>query len=193
VRDYRRLIHRFVAHLPGGKKAQFLLRQIDRRRFRDSDVEELRRHAPQDSEERSQYLRVLWQWSREHNNALGLEEEDTLSDTGRYLIVRFHIIDRHMAYKRPQEEAVESFVEPGGWTNFRQHPWTPSGILPVPQDPEEAWLDFIAWCQDGPYHRAEPLLRKETYIKVFSENQPYHQWELRQPKDVDAESMNVCP
>jgi hypothetical protein len=185
VRNYHRLIHRLVARLPGGKKARFLLRQIDRRGFRESDIEELRRHLPQDLQERSRYLRVLWQWSRAHDNVLGLAEEDTMSDVDRWLLIRHHVIDRHMAYKRPQEEAVESFVEPGGWTNFRQHPWTPSGVLPVPQDPEEAWADFQQWVKGPPMNCAEVPLRKETYISIFTSpsNPPCHRWELRQPGD----------
>jgi hypothetical protein len=132
------------------------------------------------------YLRCLWQWSQAHGDILGLDEEDTMDEISKRLLVRHHIIDRHMAYKRPQQEAVESFVEPGGWTNFRQHPWTPSGILPVPADPEAAWADFVEWCKGPPYQAAEPLLRKETYIKIFTGedgDKPYHAWELRQPSD----------
>jgi hypothetical protein len=110
-----------------------------------------------------------------------LHEEDELSGALKSLIVRSHIADRYMGWERPKVEALESYVEPDGWIKFRQHPWTPSGILPVPSDPGAAWLDFVEWCQDGPYHSAEPLLRKQTYQKIFSEDQPYHAWELRQP------------
>jgi hypothetical protein len=75
-----------------------------------------------------------------------------------------------MTWERPKVEGLERYVEPGGWTNWRQHPWTPSGILPVPADPEEASADFVAWCRDGPYQSAEPLMRKETYLKIFTEH-----------------------
>ena len=74
-----------------------------------------------------------------------------------------------------------------------QHPWTPSGILPVPADPEEAWADFVEWCRDGPYHSAEPLLRKETYLRLFTEHKPYHQWELRQPAEPAESSRENTP
>jgi hypothetical protein len=88
-----------------------------------------------------------------------------------------------MAWERPKIEALERYVKPGRWTNWRQDPWTPSGILPVPADLGAAWLDFVVRCRDGPYHSAEPLLRKETYIKIFTGEEgkkPYHAWELRQ-------------
>jgi len=77
----------------------------------------------------------------------------------------------------------KSYVEPGGYTNWRQHPWEPSGVLPVPADPEAAWLDFVEWCRDGPYHSAEPLLRKETYLRIFTGeagDKPYLEWQLGQ-------------
>jgi hypothetical protein len=78
------------------------------------------------------------------------------------------LIDRHMAWERPQVEALESYVEPDGWTNWRQQPWELSGVLPVPADSEEAWEDFVAWRRDGHYHSAEPLLRKEANLKIFT-------------------------
>jgi hypothetical protein len=107
-----------------------------------------------------------------------------LSEAGKTLRVRFHITDRHIEYERPRMEALESYREPGGWNNWRQHPWTPSGILPMPADPEAAWADFIEWCQGPPLNGAEPPLRKESYIAIFtSPDPPYHAWELRQPSD----------
>ena len=109
-----------------------------------------------------------------------------MSEVSKQLLIRFHIIDRHMAYEAPKHAALESYAEVGGWINFRQHPWEPSGVLPVPADPEAARLDFVEWCRDGPYHSAEPLLRKETYLKIFTENKPYHAWELRQPSEPES-------
>jgi hypothetical protein len=181
MRSYHKIIRQLIWRLPAAKRAQYLLDQIDARgELRDVDVDRLAAYVPQDDSDRSAYLRVLWQWSRAHNDVLGLIEEDIMSDVGKEMLVRFHIIDRHMAWERPKIEALESYVEPGGWTNWRQHPWAPSGVLPVPADPEAAWLDFVEWCQEGPYHSAKPLLRRETYLKIFSENKPYHTWELRQ-------------
>ena len=89
--------------------------------------------------------------------------------------------------------ALESYIEPGGWTNWRQHPWTPSGILPVPADPEAAWEDFCEWCRPGPYQAAQPLLRQETYLRIFTESKPYHAWQLRRPEDSDPQVIKVCP
>jgi hypothetical protein len=181
MRKYHRIIRQLIWRLPAAKRAQYLLSQIDARgELRDVDVERLAAYVPSDEPDRSAYLRCLWKWSQAHGDILGLEEEDTMSEVSKQLLVRYHIIHRHMAWERPRIEAKESYVEPGGWTNWRQHPWMPSGVEPVPPDPEEAWADFVAWCQDGPYHSAEPLLRKETYLKIFTEDKPYHDWELRQ-------------
>jgi len=55
----------------------------------------------------------------------------------------------------------------------------------VPADPEAVWLDFVEWCCMGPYHAAEASLRKETYLRIFTEDKPYHAWELRQPSDQE--------
>jgi hypothetical protein len=181
VRNLSKLLRQAFARLNGEARAWYFLQQIERRgKITDADVAELAERIP-DGPERASYLRTIRRWADTHQIATDLHPEDEMDDVGKALVVRFHIIDRHMGWERPRVEAVESFVEAGGWTNFRQGPWEPSGILPVPADPEAAWLDFVEWCQDGPYHSAEPLLRKETYLRIFTENKPYHQWELRQP------------
>jgi hypothetical protein len=46
-------------------------------------------------------------------------------------------------------------------------------------------IRFAEWCRDRPYHSAELLLRKETYLRIFTENKPYHAWELRQPSEPE--------
>jgi hypothetical protein len=111
--------------------------------------------------------------------------EDELSNAGKTLLVRFHVAYRHIDYERPKHDAREQVIGPGGVVSWRQHPWTPSGVLPVPADPEEAWLDFVAWCQGPPMNAPEVPLRKGTYLSIFtSPNPPYHAWELRQPSDT---------
>jgi hypothetical protein len=194
MRNYRKIIRQLIWRLPPAKRAQYLLDQIEARgELLDEDVDRLAVYVPQDGPDRSAYLRCLWQWSRAHGDILGLDEEDTMDEVSKQLLVRHHIIDRRMAYEAPKHAALESYVEPGGWTNFRQHPWEPSGILPVPVDPEAAWLDFVEWCQDGPYHRTEPLLRQETYLKIFAENKPYHAWELRPSEPTPENGLADLP
>jgi hypothetical protein len=185
VRNYHKIIRQLIWRLPATKRAGYLLDQIDARgELLDEDVDRLAAYVPPEGRDRSAYLCCLWQWSRAHGDALGLEEEDTMDELSKQLLIRYHIIDRHMAWERPKLDAMESYVEPGGWTNWRQHPWTPSDILPVPADPEAAWLDFVEWCKGPPYQAAEPLLRKETYLAIFtSPTPPYHTWELRQSSD----------
>lgn len=61
-----------------------------------------------------------------------------MDDVGKALVVRWHIVDRHMAWERPRVEALEGFQDARGFRARRQHPWEPSGILPVPADPEAA-------------------------------------------------------
>jgi hypothetical protein len=39
-------------------------------------------------------------------------------------------------------------------------------------------IRFVEWGEDGSYHSAEPLLRKEMYLRIFTEDKPYHAWEL---------------
>jgi hypothetical protein len=107
--------------------------------------------------------------------------------------MRHHIIDRRTAYEAPRHAAMESYVEPGGWINFRQHPWEPNDVLPVPLDLEATWDDFVEWCRDGPYHSAEPLLRKETYLRIFTEDKPYHAWELRPSEPTPEKSPADLP
>jgi hypothetical protein len=176
---HRHLRRRLYARLSGEARARLVLSQADARGYlTHEDAERLARYMPE-GPRRAPYIRTIRQWCEAHGIPTDLHEEDELDEVGKSLIVRFHIIDRHMAWEQPKVEAVESFVEPGGWINFRQHPWEPSGILPVPADPEQAWLDFVEWCRDGPYHRDEPLLRKETYLRIFTENKPAHAWELR--------------
>jgi hypothetical protein len=111
-----------------------------------------------------------------------LDPPDEVSLEG---MIRFHVIDRFMGWEKPRLDALESYVEPGSWINWRQHPWTPSGIERVSADPEEAWADFVVWCKDGPCQSAEPLMRKETYLRVFTQNKPYHPWQLRAPEDPE--------
>jgi hypothetical protein len=189
MRNYQKIIRQLIWRLPPVKRAGYLLDQIDAHgELRDEDVDRLATYAPSDDTDRSAYLRCLWQWSHAHGDILGLDEEDVMSDLGKEMLVRWHTLDRRAAFEAPKNASLESYVEAGGWTNFRQHPWTPSGILPVPPDPEAAWLDFVEWCRDGPYHSAEPLLRKETYLRIFTENKPYHAWELRQPSEPTSEN-----
>jgi hypothetical protein len=95
-------------------------------------------------------------------------------------MVRFHIIDRYAAWERPRIEAMEFYTDGRGYQAWRQHPWEPSGVEPVPADPEAAWKDFCLWCQGPPMNRTEPPLRRETYLRIFSEGKPYHGWEVRQ-------------
>jgi hypothetical protein len=186
MRNYSRIIRQLIWRLPPAKRAQYLLEQIEARgELRDVDVERLAAYAPQEQEgsDRSAYLRCLWQWSRAHGDILGLDEEDTMTDLAKEMLIRWHVLDRRQAFEAPKHAALESYVEPGGYTNWRQHAWTPSGILPVPLDPEAAWEDFCEWCRTGPYQSTEPLMRKETYLRIFTENKSYHAWQLRQPSE----------
>jgi hypothetical protein len=185
MRNLNKLLRQAFSRLNGEARAWYFLQQIERRgKITDADVAELAEHLP-DGPERGPYLRTIRRWAEVHHITTDLHPEDEITDVGKALIVRFHVIDRHMAWERPKIEAMESYVEPGGWTNFRQHPWEPSGILPVPSDPEAAWADFVAWCREGPYQSAEPLLRQETYLRIFTEDKPYHAWELQQPSEPE--------
>jgi hypothetical protein len=187
MRNLNKLLRQAFARLNGEARAWYFLQKIERQGgLTDGDVAELAAHIP-DGPERAPYLRTIRRWAEARYITTDLHPEDEMDDVGKALVVRWHIVDRYMAWERPKIEALESYVEPGGWTNWRQHPWTPSGILPVPADPEEAWADFVEWCRDGPYHCTEPLLRKETYLKIFTEDKPYHVWELR-PNEPTSEN-----
>jgi hypothetical protein len=180
VRNLNKLLRQAFARLNGGARAWYFLQQIERRGGpTDADMAALAENIP-DGPERAPYLRTIRRWAETHQIPTDLHSEDEMDDVDKTLVVRLHVIDRYMAWERPKVEALESYRDARGFQAWTQHPWTPSGILPVPADPEAAWLDFVEWCRDGPYHSAEPLLRKETYLRIFTEDKPYHAWELRQ-------------
>jgi hypothetical protein len=181
-RDVWRLLQR---GLTGEAVAKIVIAEAERLHrgdpplWSDAELERLKHPLARDSNARHAYARVINRWCQEQGIESTLDEIDPPSEASLEAMVRWHIIDRHRAYEAPKHAALESYVEAGGWMNWRQHPWVPSGILPVPADPEGAWLDFCEWCRDGPYHSAVPLMPKETYQRIFSENKPYHRWELR--------------
>jgi hypothetical protein len=182
--NLNRLLRKAIDRLNGELRALYYLRQIERRGHGVTkiDLDELVRQMPEDGPQRTAYWRAIRLWCERHNITTDLHPEDELSDTGKSLLVRFHIVERRMAWERPKIEAQETYVTPDGFMAWRQYPWTPSGILPVPADPEAAWLDFIEWVKGPPMNRTgDPPLRRETYLKIFTEEKPYHAWELRQP------------
>ena len=134
-----------------------------------------------DGPERGAYLRTIRRWAEAHQIATDLHAEDEMTDVGKVGMARSHIIGRYMAWGRPKIEAVEFFDDARGYRAWHQGSWEPSGILSVPADPEAAWLDFVEWCKGPPYQAAEPLLRDETYLKIFTQDKPYHAWQPRQP------------
>jgi hypothetical protein len=183
VRNLNKLLRQAFAQLNGEARAWYFLQQIERRGgLTDADVAELAEHIP-DSQERGPYLRTIRRWAEAHQITTDLHPEDEMDDVGKALVVRFHVIDRYAVWERPKIEAMEFLDDERGFRRWRQHPWKPSGILPVPADPEAAWLDFVEWCRTGPYQAAEPLLRRETYLKIFTEDKPYRIWELRGAED----------
>jgi hypothetical protein len=183
VRNLNKLLRQAFARLNGEARAWYFLQQIERRGgLTDAAVAELAEHIP-DGPEREPYLRTIRCWAEAHQIATDIHQEDEMDDVGKALVVRLHIVDRRMAWERPKVEAMEGYQDARGFRAWRQHPWEPSGILPVPADPEAAWADFVAWCRDGPYHSTEPLLRKETYLRIFTDDKPYHAWELREASE----------
>jgi hypothetical protein len=185
ARRIHRLMSRALANLDGGQRARYVLRLIEKRRAQHGHVTEadavlVAQHMPA-GPDRAVYIRMVREWCQAHDIETDLHREDELDDVGKSLLVRFHIVERRMAWERPKIEAMESYVTSDGFMAWRQHPWEPSGILPVPPNAEEAWLDFIEWVKGSPMRYAEVPLRRETYLKIFTEDKPYHAWELRQP------------
>jgi hypothetical protein len=183
MRNLNKLLRQAFARLNGEARAWYFLQQIERRgKITDADVAELAEHIP-DGPERGPYLRTIRRWAETHQIPTDIHQEDEMDDAGKVLMVRYHVIDRHMSWEKPKVEALESYRDAHGYQAWTQHPWEPSAVLPVPADPEAAWADFVAWCRDGLHHSAEPRLRKETYLKIFTGDRPYHGWELRQPSE----------
>jgi hypothetical protein len=188
MRNLNRLLRQAFSRLNGEARAWYFLQQIERRDgLTDADVADLAEHIP-DGPERGPYLRTIRRWAETHQIVTDIHQEDEMDNVGKALVVRLHIVDRRMAWERPKVEALEGYQDARGFRAWRQHPWTPSGVEPVPVDPEEAWADFVEWCKGPPYQAAEPLLRKETYLRIFTEDKPYHAWELRQPAEPAREN-----
>src|SRR5262245_6037980 len=120
---HRHLRRRLYARLSGEARARLALCQADARGYPTAeDAERLARYMPV-GPKRGPYLRFIRIWCEARGIPTDLHEEDEIDDVGKELVAGFHIIDRHMAWERPKVEALENYVEPGGWTNFRQHPW----------------------------------------------------------------------